>query len=49
MSNSTVKVIVHNSGTVKSNIIGCGYISIKDLLNQNRGTIIYMLLVIILM
>ena len=32
-----MKVIVHNSGTMKNNVLGSGYISIKDLLERNSG------------
>ena len=35
-----MKVIVHNSGTMKNNVMGSGYISIKDLLDQNSGMLI---------
>ena len=47
MANSTIKVIVHNSGTIKDSIIGCGYINIKDLLDQNRGMIVLLVIILI--
>ena len=36
---STIKIIVYNSGMMKDHVIGCAYVNIKELLDQNKGTI----------
>ena len=37
MPTSTIKVVVCNTGMMKASTIGSGYISVKELFDQNRG------------
>lgn len=41
MPTSTIKVVVCNTGVMKASTIGCGYISVKELFDQNRGGMLH--------